>query len=397
MQRRTRLVVLGIITAALAVAVPPPQKAARVNVTLHKAEAAFAGLTTEILGVQAGGVLENPRFRVFDMNGRVVNTWNPPLPGWFFGLVKPLPGGSILAILNEYGSGRRVMIEMDWDGAVKWVFDPGAFGVRVHHDFQRLPNGNTLLLTQVGRNVPWLRPGTTVDDILVEIDRNGTIVWAWSTLDSAAKLPFTAAEWTYLSTLSGTTLFHTNSVQALPPNRWEEKDPRFRAGNLILSQRDTNLVFIIDKPTGDVVWSYRGAIGQHHARMLTSELPGAGNILIFDNGGSGGTPPITRQYSRVIELHPPSSAVVWSYSCIKGACRAGKGTTTFYSPFLSGAQRLPNGNTLITEGTMGRLFEVTPGGTLTWEYLIATSELQIYRGYRLDRDWRSSESGEFIW
>ena len=48
----------------------------------------------------------------------------------------------------------------------------------------------------------------------------------------------------------------------------------------------------------------------------------------------------------------------------------------FYSPFVSSAQRLPNGNTLITEGSDGRIFEVTRNHELVWEYI------SPYRGSR---------------
>ena len=52
---------------------------------------------------------------------------------------------------------------------------------------------------------------------------------------------------------------------------------------------------------------------------------------------------------------------VWSYTAPK--------KSDFYSFFISGAQRLPNGNTLICEGSNGRIFEVTPAGEIVWEYI----------------------------
>jgi hypothetical protein len=64
----------------------------------------------------------------------------------------------------------------------------------------------------------------------------------------------------------------------------------------------------------------------------------------------------------------------------------------FYSGFVSGAQRLPNGNTLITEGAGGRLLEVTPQHELVWEYLSPYRQDEwkmgmVYRAYRLPYDW----------
>ena len=43
--------------------------------------------------------------------------------------------------------------------------------------------------------------------------------------------------------------------------------------------------------------------------------------------------------------------------------------TNFYSAEISGAQRLPNGNTLITESDGGRLFEVTRRGEIVWNFV----------------------------
>ena len=41
----------------------------------------------------------------------------------------------------------------------------------------------------------------------------------------------------------------------------------------------------------------------------------------------------------------------------------------FYSSFISGSQRLANGNTLVCEGATGRFFEVTDAGNKVWEYI----------------------------
>ena len=54
---------------------------------------------------------------------------------------------------------------------------------------------------------------------------------------------------------------------------------------------------------------------------------------------------------------PPE--IIWSYS----------DPGTFYSNFISGQQRLPNGHTLIDEGMKGRVFEVTPEGEIVWQYV----------------------------
>ena len=66
-------------------------------------------------------------------------------------------------------------------------------------------------------------------------------------------------------------------------------------------------------------------------------------------------------FSRVIEVNPVSNEIVWEY--------AGEPPISFYSQATSSADRLPNGNTLICEGTPGRIFEVTANKDIVWEYI----------------------------
>ncbi len=394
--RGRRAVPIGALVALLAGVAPSQQPT---EVTIHEPGRAFTGWTTEITELRFHASAEEPRFRVFDLDGNVVHTWFSPYPGWGFGeLVKPLSSGRILAILRKVQGSGKILAELDWNSNVLWSFNPEHLGIGLHHDFERLPNGNTLLLASKSRVAPWIRQQPIDDDIILEIDRNGAIVWAWSTVDNAHRLPLPPAAWAYLSESTLAVLFHTNSVHSLPPNRWEQNDARFRRGNLLVSQRDTNLVFLIDKATGRVVWRYRGAIGQHHARMIPMDLPGAGNILLYDNGGRAGAPPIGRQYSRVIEIDPLTKQEVWVYDCTaksERACSAGL-TSKFFSAFMGCAQRLPNGNTLITESANGRLFEVTVDRKIVWEYIIAGGE-QIYRGYRWPNSWPYPEGYRFPW
>lgn len=115
----------------------------------------------------------------------------------------------------------------------------------------------------------------------------------------------------------------------------------------------------------------RKLFAQHDARWIKSGSPGAGHVLVFDNGqGRSGEP-----FSSVVELVLPFDAqqgftrgagetwgpreAVWTYS----------DPGHFYASFISGADRLPNGNTLVCEGPAGRVFEVTPKGALVWEFL----------------------------
>ena len=138
--------------------------------------------------------------------------------------------------------------------------------------------------------------------------------------------------------------------------------------------------------------------------MIPRGLPGEGNILVFDNGGwagygapnpgaAHGVKAAQRDYSRVLEIDPVSLKVVWQYTPHEAGFLVPLDASRFYSPFISSAQRLPNGNTLICEGSDGRIFEVTSEHEIVWEYVcpykghISLPMNWVYRAYRLPYAW----------
>ena len=108
--------------------------------------------------------------------------------------------------------------------------------------------------------------------------------------------------------------------------------------------------------------------GQHDAHLIPVGLPGAGNLLLFDNQGEAGYPPAelaTNSGSRVLEIDPVTKQIVWEYA----GEDSDRPNWTFSSTFISSARRLPNGNTLIDEGMNGRFFQVTRKGEIVWEFV----------------------------
>lgn len=174
---------------------------------------------------------------------------------------------------------------------------------------------------------------------------------------------------------------------------------------------------ITDKKTGKIVWQIGPdftatkelrkigqIIGQHHCHMIPKGLPGEGNILLFDNGGwagyglpdrmsTDGTKVDIRDHSRILEIDPVTLKVVWSYTASDNVTGMMPiiVNTTFYSQLISAAQRLPNGNTMITEGCFSRMFEVTPDKEIVWEYRAPFTKESpnqfIYRAYRYPYDY----------
>ncbi len=301
---------------------PGKVAAAQTAVALYDPERAWNGYTLTLHRARVPTLI--------DMNGRTVHSW----PGARVkSRVRLLEDGSLLGIALG-----RALVEYDWEGRLTWKYDLGRD--LPHHDVVRLPNGNTLF--------PVKRAGRKTDDVL-EVDRSGAIVWEWRSgehldehIDDTRK--------------ARGDITHINSVQLLPENRWHHRgDARFRPGNLLLSARNLNAIFVVDRSTGDVVWNYKTELDlQHESLMIEPGNPGAGNILLFNNG-------YWNRYdyrkSKIVEIDPVTKAVVWEYQ-----------SEDFYSPTGGVQQPLPNGNVLVGSTRGGRAFEITRAGDIVWQW-----------------------------
>ena len=221
------------------------------------------------------------------------------------------------------------------------------------------------------------------------------MVWDWLAFQHFDEFGF-ADEGLELIRAKGGDWGHANSISVIPPNH--HTSPELRPGNIIVSQRSTNTIFIVDKQTGAIVWKVGPedhlTFGQHAPYMIPQGLAGEGNILVFDNGSGTGYP--LRRFapgsSRVLEIDPVTQAIVWTYS----ASDSGLSRFSFFANIVSNAERLPNGNTLICSGAKGRIFEIGPNGELIWEYMSPYSSIRrgserlvVFRAYRLPYTWAS--------
>jgi hypothetical protein len=385
------------------------------------------------------------------MNGDVVHMWKG-LQGF---PAKMLPGGYVMGSLGIRSSTYSYMdqtdlVQVDWNGNVVWKFnryeyieDPGIAGqwmARQHHDYQRqgspvgyfapdlaplTDKGNTLILAHKNVSRPAISSKMLVDDVIYEVTWEGELIWEWICSDHFDEMNFSEDAKNVMFRNPNMVVgqgevgdwMHTNSMSTLGPNHWHDAgDERFHPDNIIMDGRQTNIIAIIDKKTSRIVWQmgpdYDAVpelrklgwiIGQHHAHMIPRGLPGEGNILVFDNGGfagygksNPGAPTghnnALRDYSRVIELDPITLEVVWQYSYVEAGFLPKMHNFYFYSPLISSAQRLPNGNTMITEGACGRIFEVTAERELVWEYVSPYfgsdgRSNHVYRAYRVPYQW----------
>jgi len=239
------------------------------------------------------------------------------------------------------------LVEMDWDGNIVWKYlEPYIDS----HDRARMRNGNTLIQKfvkvpeDIAIKVKGGIPETELDGVmwglaLQEITQKGKVVWEWLTYEHLSP------ELDAITPLVQRYLWPGfNSLGELPD------------GNIMTSSFATSNIYIIDKGTGNIKWRWGQGITSfpHDPTMLDN-----GNILLFDNGRYRGQwqPP---DFSRVIEVNPSTNEIEWEYKA--------ENPVDFFSTYLSSCQRLPNGNTLICAGALGRFFEVSPSGEIVWEY-----------------------------
>lgn len=336
---------------------------------------------------------------LINMRGDVVHRWLVP----FSPLYASLQRNGNLLIIGQIGRNARnrpgfgafwmggaagKIVEMTWDG--KPIFSHE--DLNMHHDVAKLTNGHYMYLTWE-RMSPSLQQkvrggikgtefpgGVMFNDALVEVDSNGKTVWTWHAnqhLDPQVDIIgpiYKREEWG-----------HANGLAVLPN------------GNILLTSRALDSILIIDRKTGKIAsrWGSPSYLdrktnqieyktgkdtlgGPHAAAPIPEGLPGAGHILIYDNG-------LYKYNSRVVELDLDSRKVVWQ-SGLPGLGRA------YFSDFMGSAQRLLHGNTLVCEGANGRFFQTTPQNDIVWEYVnphVPNPNLHgsVFRIHQYPLDW----------
>ena len=287
---------------------------------------------------------------LMDADGNVLHEWRRPFESvWpdldagkqsnathYFRRARLLENGDVLVIFEGLG-----MMRLDRDSNVRWAKANGA-----HHDLRALADGRILVLTREAVMTKLTREGNPLlEEYLVELDGEGEELRRVS-LSAAIE----ASEFRELAdrirTRTGDVL-HTNTVHMLD-GRLAERIPAFRAGNVLTSFRNLDLLAVLDVEAEKIVWILSGKFHRQHDPRI---LP-AGTLLLFDNGAG---------QSRVRELDPVTGAGVWQYR--------GTEERPFFSQTCGSAVRLPNGNTLIVESDAGRAFEVTAEREIVWEFL----------------------------
>jgi hypothetical protein len=354
--------------------------------------------------------LELERTYLIDMDGHTAHTWKTDTrPGLSQYL---LPNGHLLragnlelqnAFKDGKGAGGRVE-ELDWQGNLVWRFDYASSAHMQHHDVEPMPNGDVLLIAwerkdgeqalAAGRSPKLLPDGELWPDSVVQYrPSTGEIVWEWHAWDHLVQ------DHDPTKANFGDVNLHPEKIDlnhVLEGNKGEKDwnhlngvdyDPE--RDEVILSSRSFSEFWIIDHattteaasgPAGDLLFRYgnpgttkakgkRTLFVQHDVERIPDGLPGAGTILAFSNGL-----PETRPYSSVEQITPRMVDGEYvrnddgTFAAAVERVYPFASSERFFAAIISGAQRMPNGNTLMADGPHGRIVEVDEAGSVVWEY-----------------------------
>ena len=328
---------------------------------VHKPERVEPGLTLLCSGHDTSVFL-------IDVEGTVVHQWHlifdevfpDPLEfeanevhATFVRRAWPYPNGDLLAIFEYTGITR-----VDASGKPLW-----ALANQSHHDFKILEDGTIVTLDLARRSQDWVRKrygskryiNGFADSHVLFLSPEGELQRKVSILEAFHRSRFAGLLSTFRPEVED--VFHANSVDVLSEDH-AEAFPIFSAGDILISLRNVSALIVIDGESEEVKWISSGlTVVQHQASFLPT-----GSILVLDNAGGNQKRPFRVDRSRVVEIAPVTQEIVWRYPLLGQK-------VDFFTGMLGYAERLPGGNTLITESMQGRAIEVSPKGELLWEYL----------------------------
>jgi hypothetical protein len=336
-ERMERLLALGYLAGSVRA---PDDK----GVTFHVRDAAYPGFNFVLSG-------HGPEAFLMDMEGNVLHRWRRAFReiwpdhdkrNWYRGdlywrRAHLFPNGDVLAIFDGLG-----LIKIDESSNLLWAYSGEA-----HHDLSVAEGGSIYVLTHERTIIPRISPTNQVfEDFITVLDAHGNEIRKVSLFESVAN-----SSYAFLLEKAGKKgdIFHTNTIEVLD-GRLEHLSETFEAGNVLVSIHGLHAVGVVDLDAEEMVWGMTGSWKFQHQPTLLDN----GNILLFDNLGTPGR-------SSVLEVEPFNGETVWVYQAER--------PDEFFSFSCGTSERLPNGNTLITESDNGRAIEVTPDKKIVWEYV----------------------------
>jgi len=387
---------------------------------------------------------------LLNLQGRVVHTWpvgtNPHL----------LENGNVLDASKDDPSGFQGFKEVDWDGRTVWEYTEKRADYAPHHDWVRIFNKKLNAPTTLyiaNKSISYANAvaaggdpkKVSMDggqmDAIVEVDMQGNVIWEWCFFDHVVQ-DLDATKPNYVG--AGKTIAdYPGRININMPGKplrrdWlhcNTLDYNATSGHLVINSVQGEL-YVIDhdatfiagdakasiakaaSAAGDFLYRFGDPArygqgeapkilenwdnastgdkqmgGSHHVSWIPPGLPGAGHLLVFNNGqylyqrtpgssileinpfldaesrdtGKYVNPPAAgyrrETYDKDTHNAPRqiSKQIVWNYRSLN--------SHGFFSHIGGSAQRLPNGNTFICSDTEGHFFEVTTAGKLVWEYI----------------------------
>lgn len=398
----------------------------------------------------------SPEVYLINDQGEVVHEWRVSRPGRDAFLLEN--GNLVVSVARanpqyENFAARLTFADIDgrieeytWDGELVWATDViNDDNYRIHHGIMPMPNGNILTIAweyisdedaiAAGRDPELLTGDGLWPDIFLEIEREtGEIVWQWRVWDHLIQ-DFDPDAPNY-----GVVADHPNKVDLNYYDAYAGDIPDWIHANtmaynaeldqIAISAREFNEVWIVDHSltteeaateAGDLLYRWgnpeaydRGGPEdqvlhwQHDVQWIPEGYPGAGNIIAYSNihtAEDGET-----RYSSIIEFTPPLQAD-GTYPLVDGQpyepnspawTYVADDPASLFSQYISGVQRLPDGNTLIIQGSSGRLVEVNSNGDVVWDFLTPVrrsmadplennNQLAIFRARRYQPDFPAFE------
>jgi hypothetical protein len=312
------------------------------GVTGHDTEGAWPGVNFYFPWAWGRG-----RAFLIDMDGRILWRWTVDKYTARIGRTpwiehfELLPDGSVLAALKDDS-----IVKLDRDSNPIW-----ATPLRVHHDLWVDGTGDIWAISHQLRVLPSIDPRVPVEaDAITVLSPSGRQKRAIPILDLLERSGYgylipRLAGYPLPSGQQSLEVFHTNHIETFD-GRMARLSPLFARGNFLVSMRNMNAIAIVDGQTEKIVWLWGpgNLTYQHDPRLLEN-----GHVLVFDNGTAR---------SQVIEVDPLTNEVTWRWAPPSG----------FFSEIQGAVQRLPNGNTLVTESGPGHAIEIDRSGRVVWQF-----------------------------
>lgn len=351
-----------------------------------------------------------------DRDGTTVHTWQSTR--YTTGTVVLLDDGTLLRGRSS-GTGQSYGIHiLDWDGTVLWDWQPPS-PYQIHHDIVPLPNGNLLVnamyainkTTAINLGRDPANPSTMLSiEPILEIEPNGTtggdIVWSWDPLDHIVQ-EYDEEKPNYGVVEDHPELLDFNYPDYLGDEWTHSNSLAYNAefDQIMVTDRNYDELWVIDHSTttaeaeghtggtygrgGDLLYRWGNPqaydmgdaedqilYGPHDAKWVAPDLPGAGKVIVFNNGKNMLMARPEGNFSSVEEFDPPMNATGWyqrsSGKAFGPSVSAWRYTAdppdSFWAITMGGVERLPNGNTLVCGGSTGKVMEVTSTGVTVWSY-----------------------------